>query len=192
LKPDPIYRASSVLDTHGKAVAEHVASFEARHVGAIKHLVQRERIDCDFEETKVHDVCFYDAGRAQTKATLAKLVEASISTANEIQYRSGAEAEEVCTLGSRAICGLNKRKLTIDTGIWCQRGSVLLDIQRGPTVAVQAGSTSARRSGITGSTLANVYARHWCVASGRRREGLPLVRSNTTRCCENQSRHLCN
>jgi hypothetical protein len=96
LKPDPLFRASGVLETHGKAVAEHVASFEARQVDAVKDLVQRERIDCDFEETKVMDVCFYDAGRAQIEANLAKLSKAGISTAKGIQYSGGSEAEEVC------------------------------------------------------------------------------------------------
>lgn len=95
LKPDPIYRAASVIETHGTEVAEHVSSFEARHVDAIKDLVQREQIDCDFEETKVHDVCFYGAGRDQTKATLAKLVKANISTAKGVKYYSDDEAEEV-------------------------------------------------------------------------------------------------
>lgn len=90
-----------MLDAHGKAVAEHVASFEARNVEAIEELVQQECVDCDFEKTKVHDVCFYDAGREQTKSTLAKLVEAGISTAKEVQYHSGTEAEVVCLPNSR-------------------------------------------------------------------------------------------
>lgn len=95
LKPDPIYRAANVIETHGTEVAEHVSSFEARHADVIRNLVQRERIDCDFEETKVHDVCFYGAGRDQTKATLAKLVKANITTAKGVKYHSGTEAEEV-------------------------------------------------------------------------------------------------
>ncbi|KAF3034410.1 hypothetical protein E8E12_005513 [Didymella heteroderae] len=88
LKPDPIFRASSVLETHGKEVAEHVSSFEARQVDAIKDLVQRKNIDCDFEETKVNDVCFYNAGRDQIKATLTKLVNANITTAKQVEYHS--------------------------------------------------------------------------------------------------------
>jgi len=100
LKPDPIYRASSVLENHRKEFAEHVSSFEACHIDAIKDMVVREGIDCDFETTKVHDVYFYDAGRNQTKATLARLVNAGISTAKDVRYRSGTEAEEVRRLTS--------------------------------------------------------------------------------------------
>ncbi|KAL1643007.1 hypothetical protein SLS61_009469 [Didymella pomorum] len=104
LKPDPIYRASSVLETHGKEVAEHVSSFEARHVDAIKDLVEREGIDCDFEKTKVHDVCFYDAGQKQTEATLARLVQAGISTAKVVQCLSGMEAEKVSGVKGALSC----------------------------------------------------------------------------------------
>jgi hypothetical protein len=98
LKPDPLSRAASVLETHGKAVAEHVATFEARQVDAIKELVQRENCDCDFEETRVTDVCFYEAGRDKIKADLAKIAKADISTAKGITFTSDSEAEEVCTM----------------------------------------------------------------------------------------------
>jgi hypothetical protein len=98
LKPDPLSRAASVLETHGIAVAEHVATFEARQVDAIKELVQRENCDCDFEETRVTDVCFYEAGRDKIKADLAKIAKADISTAKGITFTSGSEAEEVCTI----------------------------------------------------------------------------------------------
>lgn len=101
LKPDPLFRAASVLETHGKAVAEHVASFEARQVDAIKDLVQHEDADCDFEETKVVDVCFYNAGRDKIKADLVRVAKAGISTAKEVEYSSGSEAERVRTRRQR-------------------------------------------------------------------------------------------
>jgi hypothetical protein len=96
LKPDPLLRAASVLEVHGRAIAEHVASFEARQVDAIRDLVQREHVDCDFEETKVIDVCLYEEGREKIKTDLAKITKADISTAKEIAYSSGSEAEVVC------------------------------------------------------------------------------------------------
>jgi hypothetical protein len=98
LKPDPYSRAATILKTHGKAVAEHVASFEARQVKEVKNFVEREGIDCDFEETKVVDVCFYEAGRDKVKSDLAHLAEADISTVREVELCSGTESEEVCAL----------------------------------------------------------------------------------------------
>lgn len=90
-----------MLETHGKAVAEHVATFEARQVDVIKELVQRENCDCDFEETRVTDVCFYKAGCEKIKADLAKIAKANISTAKGIEFTLGSEAEEVCSIWKR-------------------------------------------------------------------------------------------
>ncbi|KAI4941564.1 hypothetical protein J4E91_010740 [Alternaria rosae] len=104
LKPDPLSRAASVLETHGKAVAEHVATFEARQVDAIKELVRRENCDCDFEETRVTDVCFYEAGRDKIKADIAKIAKADISTAKGITFTSGSEAEEVSGVWGAKSC----------------------------------------------------------------------------------------
>lgn len=97
LKPDPLSRAARVLEVHGRAVAEHVASFEARQVDAIRDLVQREHVDCDFEQTRVTDVCLYKEGRDKIKVDLAKIAKAEISTVKGIEYSSGGEAEVVCT-----------------------------------------------------------------------------------------------
>lgn len=72
-----------------------MASFEARQVQEIKEYVEREIIDCDFEETKVCDVWVYEAGQDKVKADLASLAEADISTAREVKYYSAKDSEEV-------------------------------------------------------------------------------------------------
>jgi glycine/D-amino acid oxidase-like deaminating enzyme len=104
LKPDPLLRAASLLETHGIQVAEHVASFEARQVDAIRELVAREQIDCDFEETRVVDVCLYPEGRHKMKASIDKTVEAGISTAKTIKYFPGRQAEEVSGIRGALSC----------------------------------------------------------------------------------------
>ncbi|KAH3974967.1 hypothetical protein HBH70_089000 [Parastagonospora nodorum] len=104
LKPDPVLRAASVLDTHGKEVAEHVASFEARQVGAIRELVARENIECDFEETRVVDVCLYSQGQHRMKAAIDKTTRAGISTAKTVNYTSGAKAEEISGVRGAMSC----------------------------------------------------------------------------------------
>jgi glycine/D-amino acid oxidase-like deaminating enzyme len=97
-------RAASLLETHGKEVAEHVASFEARQVDAIKELVARERIDCDFEEAMVMDVCLYPEGRDKMKASIDKTFRAGISTAKTIKYFSGSQAKEVSGVRGAISC----------------------------------------------------------------------------------------
>ncbi|EMD84899.1 hypothetical protein COCC4DRAFT_154574 [Bipolaris maydis ATCC 48331] len=104
LKPDPLLRPAGLLDSHGAAVAEHVASFEQRQVAAIKELVERERIDCDFEETTVMDICKYAQGRDKMKASIDKVTKAGISTAKMIRFYTGREAEEVSGVRGALSC----------------------------------------------------------------------------------------
>ena len=75
-----------------------MASFEARQVREVKDYVEREGIDCDFEETRVLDVCLHEAGREKAEADLAALTDAGISTVREVGYYSHTKAEEVCTI----------------------------------------------------------------------------------------------
>jgi hypothetical protein len=112
LKPDPYSRAANILRTHGKAVAEHVASFEARQVKEVKDFVECEGIDCDFEETKVVDVCFYEAGRDRVKSDLARLAEADISTVREVEFYLGTESEKVCMCSAPVLVRSCVHKLT--------------------------------------------------------------------------------
>lgn len=96
-----------MLDSHGPVVAEHVASFEQRQVDAIRDLVKREQIDCDYEDTKVMDVCMYPQGRDKMKANIEKITQAGISTAKTIKFFTGKEAEEVCVLSDTTMSAWN-------------------------------------------------------------------------------------
>ena len=73
-----------------------MASFEALQVKEVKDYVEREGIDCDFEETRVFDVCLHEAGRNKAKTDLAALEDAEISTFRELGSFFDADAEEVC------------------------------------------------------------------------------------------------
>lgn len=95
LKPDPYLRAAKVLETHGKEVAEHVASFEARQIQDVQELIRYHDIDCEFEETMVSDVCLDEAGSLKTGQALSRVVAAGVSTAKAIERSCGAEAERV-------------------------------------------------------------------------------------------------
>lgn len=95
LKPDPYYRAASALRKYGKEAAEEVASFEQRQVKAVKELVEKENIDCDFVVTRATDVCLYEEIRKELKEGLEQLKEAGISTASEVHYSDGRTAEVV-------------------------------------------------------------------------------------------------
>lgn len=61
----------------------------------MQDFVEREGIACDFEETRVFDVCLHEAGREKVEADLASLVDADISTVREVGYFPGGSAEDV-------------------------------------------------------------------------------------------------
>lgn len=98
LKPDPYYRAASVLKAHGKEAAEEVAAFEARQVHEIKELVEKEKIECDFMVTRATDVCLYEEARTNLKAGLESLKNSNISTAADVFYSDQETAEGVSSL----------------------------------------------------------------------------------------------
>lgn len=64
----------------------------------MQEFVEREGIDCDFEETEVFDVCFYEAGRDKVESDLASLIDADISTARDIGYHFNTDSEKVRTV----------------------------------------------------------------------------------------------
>ena len=75
----------------------------------MQNFVEREGIACDFEETKVFDICLHEAGREKVEADLASLVDADISTVREVGYFPGGSAEDVRTtfrgdIISRGLC----------------------------------------------------------------------------------------
>lgn len=61
----------------------------------MKDYVELEGIDCDFEETRVFDVCLHNAGRDKARSDLASIAQANITTMREIEGHFGDDAEEV-------------------------------------------------------------------------------------------------
>jgi len=161
LKPDPFARAASVLKTHGKAVAEHVTLFEARQVSEIRELVEREGVDCDFEETRVADVCLYGAGRDKIKADVDRVTAAGISTASGITYSASVEAEKVCRYCILLLHFLVV--LIVNSDIWRSRSVVLSHVPCCAVMAIPAGSSLTRESCIEGDQLADTHSCHTCL-----------------------------
>jgi hypothetical protein len=54
----------------GSEMATKIATFEASHVYEIKHLVEKEKINCEFTLTRVVDVCLDQAHANKSKADL--------------------------------------------------------------------------------------------------------------------------
>jgi hypothetical protein len=89
-------RADAWAAEYGPEAAEEAAVFEAAHVGAIKDLVEKEQIDCDFVVTRAMDVQMAEPVRDQLKAGYDRLIAAEISTAKNTFYSPKETAEAAC------------------------------------------------------------------------------------------------
>lgn len=95
LKPDPFNRPDALIEEFGVEAAAEAVAFEAEHVDAIKELVEKENIDCDFIVTRAVDVQFTESTRDKLKAGYDRLVESGVATAKGVFFTSGEKAEAV-------------------------------------------------------------------------------------------------
>lgn len=95
LKPDPYHRAADALKIYGREAAEEVAAFEARQIGEIKKLVEKENVDCDFVMTRAADVCLFEQAHSELKDGFDRLNAADVSTIQNVFYSDGKTAEGV-------------------------------------------------------------------------------------------------
>jgi hypothetical protein len=88
----------------GEKMAVEIAKFETAQLFALKALVERENIDCDFHLTRAFDV-YLDASHAkQTEEAYRKLVQAGVLDLKDVQFMPKRDAERVCI-----VCSLNSK-----------------------------------------------------------------------------------
>ncbi len=95
MKPDPYNAISRLAAEHGVEAASEVAMFEASHVTAIKDVVDREGIDCDYVVTKAMDVQLNAEHCEVMKRNYDHLVAAGCRPTQETEYIGKADAEQV-------------------------------------------------------------------------------------------------
>jgi hypothetical protein len=79
----------------GSEMATKIASFEASQVFEIKHLVEKEKIDCDFILTRAVDVCLDQAHADKTKAEFEALLATREPSLQDVHYAGGKAAEMI-------------------------------------------------------------------------------------------------
>jgi hypothetical protein len=96
VKPDLYNRPDSIAAEYGLEAAAEAAAFEAEHVNAIKDLVEKEKIDCDFVVTRAADVQLREPIRDKLKAGYDRLVKSGVAATKDVFFTSGDTAEAVC------------------------------------------------------------------------------------------------
>ncbi|KAH8773563.1 FAD dependent oxidoreductase [Diaporthe sp. PMI_573] len=103
-KPDVYYNILRYTEKYGPANAAAFARFEAANVLAVKELVERERIDCDFVLTRALDVYLDDAHARSTYATYQELRRIGVADLGDIHYIEGPDAEALSGVKDAKCC----------------------------------------------------------------------------------------
>jgi hypothetical protein len=95
LKPSPHQQIINNAQKYGLEAALELARFEIAHIPAMKELVEKENIDCDFHITRAVDVQLDDDYCQKVKQSYDNLVKARISVLADVEYIPEPKAERV-------------------------------------------------------------------------------------------------
>lgn len=85
------------IKKYGLEMAAAISNFEISHIQALKDLVERERIDCDFTLGRSMDVFLDEAQALEAKGAYDELKESGLVSLKDVQYTSAKNAEIVST-----------------------------------------------------------------------------------------------
>ncbi len=74
-------------------MATKIALWEASQVFAVKDLVEKEKIDCEFHLTRAVDVCLDQAHADKSKKEFDQLLASGEPTTRDVHCATGKEAE---------------------------------------------------------------------------------------------------
>ncbi|KAH8885263.1 FAD dependent oxidoreductase [Thozetella sp. PMI_491] len=95
LKPDVYFNVPKYIKKYGVRAAVDVANFEASQVHAVKELVEKEKIDCEFTLTRACDATLDPALAAETEQAFTELVKSGVANLKDVHYTPQKDAERV-------------------------------------------------------------------------------------------------
>ena len=94
IKPATYSNLSRNADVHGEQAAVEIAQFEASQLFAVKNLVEKENIDCDFQMTRALDV-YMDEKVARTAEQTYRRSRQRHLIPDDVQYIAKKDAPRV-------------------------------------------------------------------------------------------------
>lgn len=95
IKPDIFYSIPKNSKRYGPKAASQLARFEASQLTAIKNLVQKEQIDCDFVLTRTCDAIIDPSVAKDAEKAFHDLIQEGTADLDDVQFISGKYAERV-------------------------------------------------------------------------------------------------
>lgn len=123
MKPDVYFNVLKYSKMYGPEQAARMAAFEAGNVLAVKELVERERLDCDFHLTRAVDVCLDEEHARATEKAYRELMKIGVADLRDVAFEDGRDAERVSCIYPERCCW--DSMLTEPLDFRCEGGQVL-------------------------------------------------------------------
>ncbi|KAL2833328.1 FAD dependent oxidoreductase superfamily [Aspergillus cavernicola] len=104
MKPDVYYNVPKYIEKYGVRAAVDVARFEASQVYAVKELVEKEKIDCDFVLTRACDATLDPKLARDTHRAFTQLVKSGVADLKDVFYAHGKDAERLSGVKGALSC----------------------------------------------------------------------------------------
>ncbi|RAO65216.1 uncharacterized protein BHQ10_001228 [Talaromyces amestolkiae] len=104
LRPDMYSPMPKFIDRAGIERAVEVAEFEVAHLNAIKSLVEKEKIDCDFTLTRSIDVWCNEEAAIKAKKLYDALVSRNMNYMKDVFFVFGKDAEGISGVKGAKAC----------------------------------------------------------------------------------------
>ncbi|KAI1862723.1 uncharacterized protein JN550_010060 [Neoarthrinium moseri] len=104
LKPDVYFSIPKYIKKYGVRNAVEVANFEASQVYAVKELVEKEKIDCDFTLTRACDATVHEGLAKETEEAFADLQDSGVANLKDVHYTGRKDAERVSGVKGALCC----------------------------------------------------------------------------------------
>lgn len=95
VRPEIYFYMQEYIKRYGLEMAAAISNFEISHVQALKDLVEKEQIDCDFTLGRSMDVFLDEAQAVKAKAAYDALKKSGLVSLKDVQYTSVKDAEIV-------------------------------------------------------------------------------------------------
>lgn len=105
LKPDLYFAHNAFREKYGEKGAAEIINFEHEHVRAMKELIEKEKIDCDFVLTRACDVHLHPLSvRKATTNYAGMLSNPYVTCKDDVQIQYGEAARVISKVEDSPVC----------------------------------------------------------------------------------------
>lgn len=94
IRPEVYFSMPAYVKKYGVETAVEISKFENSHVGVLKHLIEKEKIDCEFMLTRSMDVFLDEEAALKCKKSYDLLSEFALIP-KDVQFTPAKYAEGV-------------------------------------------------------------------------------------------------